>query len=242
MKILVFIPTFNEAENIVPLIEQILADDPQLEILVVDDDSPDGTGKLVEKNFSRERRVSLVTRREKRGRGLAGLLGFQEACRREADVLLEMDADFSHSPEFIPRLLAEIDTTDLVIGSRFIKGGQDKERGLLRGFISYFARIFISALLGVRVKDPTSGFRAFRGPVLEHILPHLRAEDPFIIAESLYWVNRHGFSIKEIPIYFYNRRKGKSKLNFKILFTYLMKTYKLNRAGKRINLDKTQAK
>jgi dolichol-phosphate mannosyltransferase len=134
-------------------------------------------------------------------------------------------------------LLKESENPDLVIGSRFIKGGKDKERGSLREFISFFARIYISLILGLKIKDITSGFRVFKKPVIEKILPHLTAKDPFIVAESLYWVKRYGFSIKEVPIYFYNRNKGVSKLNGKILFTYLFKVLKLGIRGRKITIS-----
>ncbi len=236
IKTLIFIPTYNEADNILILLEKIFKINENFKILIIDDDSPDGTANLIQERYPEEK-VEVIVRKGKKGRGFAGIRGFKESLKYDFDRLVEMDGDLSHSPEFIPLLLKESENTDLVIGSRFIKGGKDKERGTIREFISFFARIYISMVLGLKIKDITSGFRVFKKQVIEKILPRLTADDPFIVAESLYWVKRYGFSIKEVPIYFYNRNKGVSKLNGKILFTYLFKVLKLGIKGRKTTIS-----
>ncbi len=236
MNVLIFIPTYNEAENILLLLEKIFEINKDYRVLIVDDNSPDGTADLVKRHYD-ENKIRVIVRKEERGRGLAGIRGFKEALKIGFDRLVEMDGDLSHSPEFLPLLIKESEKYDVVIGSRFIKGGKDKGRGFLREFISFFARKYISIVLGLKVKDITSGYRVFKPEVLERILPHLSAKDPFIVAESLYWTNRYGFSIKEVPIYFYNRNKGSSKLTPKILITYLFKVLKLSVKGKKVKLS-----
>ncbi len=236
MNVLIFIPTYNEADNILILLDKIFKIDDKFRVLLVDDNSPDGTAEIV-RNTYREDRVKVVVRTEKRGRGYVGIYGFRKALEIGFDKLIEMDGDLSHSPEFLPALLGESEKYDIVIGSRFVKGGKDKERGFLREFISFFAREYISLTLGLKVKDITSGFRVFNPEVIEKVLPHLTVNDPFIVAEFLYWANRYGFSIKEVPIYFYNRQKGNSKLNAKILITYLFKVVKLAVKGRKVKIS-----
>ena len=228
MRAIVFIPTYNEADNIIPLMEEVLKQDDNLEVLVGDDNSPDGTWKLVREEEKRNHRVHLLLRRKNRGRGLAGLEGFRRALEMGADRVIEMDADFSHDPRCIPALLRASDEADLVIGSRYVAGGKDAERGIARRFVSACARRYLSWLLGLGVKDPASGYRCFRGEALRLVMGEaLTARDPFIVTEILYHCRRKGIKIVEVPITFHERRAGKSKLGALTLLRYLFSALKL---------------
>jgi len=224
MKIVVVIPTYNEAENIIQLIREVLAQREGIEALVVDDDSPDGTWRLVEEEASRNPGVHLIRRTAKRGRGLAGIEGFKEALRLGADLVIEMDADFSHDPKHIAALVDAASSADLVIGSRYIKNGGDEERGLVRRMVSALARRYLRLVLGVKVHDPASGYRCFRRRALDALLSDdIKAEDPFIIAETLFYCARRKMRIVEVPIRFKDRRRGSAKLGVFILLPYLFR-------------------
>jgi dolichol-phosphate mannosyltransferase len=219
MKIIVMIPTYNEKENIKRLIEEILnLKIKNLEIVVVDDNSPDGTWKIV-KDISRENnKVHLLLRKEKRGRGYAGKAGYQFALKNNADYIIEMDADFSHNPKNIPKLLEKIKKADIALGSRFVESGKEVGRGIMRKLITKIANLYIQILLGLKVKDCNSGFRCFRRKVLEKInVDKIESGGPAIIQEVLFKAHLKGFRIKEIPITFVNRRLGKSKLGIRQL-------------------------
>lgn len=227
MEVFIFIPTYNEAENIEKLINQLISLYPRYNIIVVDDSSPDGTGNIVRKISETFKNVYVFNREEDRGRGYAGIFGFKKSLELGADVVIEMDGDLSHSPSYINDFIKELKNYSVVIGSRYVKGGNDVERNLLRKIISFTARSYIKLLLGLNIKDPTSGFRAFRKEVLDKITPRLKSTDPFIVTEVLYHCKLNGFNISEIPISFNERYRGKSKLNFNILFSYLFKVIKL---------------
>lgn len=231
-KVVVVIPTYNERNNIIPLLLKILSlrIEEDLSIIVVDDDSPDGTGKVVSSLAQKEKNISLIDRRGKRGRGTAGIDGFQEALKIAPDYIVEMDADFSHQPEEIPHLLQEAYNYDLVIGSRFVEGGKDVNRNILRRFITFLVSHFIRFYLKVPVKDVSSGFRCFRRQVLEKIdLKSLKSEGPSIVQEILYKTFLLGFKIKEIPITFKDRKAGKTKLTLPVLLDTLIFNWKLKR-------------
>ena len=215
----VIIPTYNEAENIEDLVKTILALKIEgLVPIVVDDNSPDGTGKIAEKIAG----VKTIIRYQNRGRGSAGIEGFKFALKEGADYIIEMDADFSHHPKYIPDLLKQIEKYDVVLGSRFVPGGKDIDRGFSRQIITIFAQTYIKWMLGVKVKDPTSGFRCFRRKVLESIdLDHTLSTGPSIVSEILYKIKLKGFSIGETPIVFEDRKKGETKLNFGVLLNNL---------------------
>lgn len=221
--ITVVIPTYNERENIIELIQEILKLPLDIKVLVVDDNSPDNTGKVVKDAFEGNQRVSVHIRTGKRGRGIAGIYGFKTALNTDAEIIGEMDADFSHHPSFIPSMVEKLNSCDVVIGSRYIKGGKDKERGILRKIISKFSHIYIRTILGIKLKDPTSGFRFFRRETLKKIVDKLSAEDPFIITEVLFYLKKEGAKICEVPIKFYQRKAGKSKLKFSVLLKYLFR-------------------
>jgi len=226
-KTVVVIPTYNEAENIVDLLNDILLlDIPDLIALVVDDNSPDGTGKIVDLLAKENKNIKVVHRFHNRGRGSAGIEGFQSAITEGADYIIEMDADFSHNPKYIPDLLKYARDYDVVIGSRYIKGGKDADRGISRRIITFFARQYIKTLLGVKVKDPTSGFRCFKRKVLEAIdLQNMISTGPSIVSEILYKAKQKGFSMYETPIIFEDRKKGETKLNPKTLLKTLFMVF-----------------
>ncbi|RLE05050.1 MAG: polyprenol monophosphomannose synthase [Candidatus Aminicenantes bacterium] len=224
--IVVMIPTYNEKDNIIPLIEEILALNNQYnyQVLVVDDNSPDGTAQIVKTKFGQDPRVKTLVRLKRRGRGAAGIDGFKAALRMKPDFIIEMDADFSHQPQEIPRLLAQADQADIIIGSRFVKGGQDNERNLIRRVITFFVRLYIRRSFKIPVKDVSSGFRCFRPEVLEALdLDDLISVGPSVVLETLYKAHLLGFKMKEVPITFRNRARGQTKLNFPLLLeTFVM--------------------
>lgn len=232
MKTMVTILTYNERENIGPLLDKITSLKEDVEVLVVDDDSPDGTWRIVEDYSKKNPRVHLLRRTSKRGRGLAGIAGFKYALENEADYIIEMDGDLSHDPKYIPEFLKKIEDCDVVIGSRLISGGGEMGRGFLRRLITSLAASYVRFLLGFKVADPTSGYRCYRREVLEAIdIGSLRARDPFLLTEMLFRCYKKNFTIAEIPILFQNRESGTSKIGWKILLTYLFRVLRLRIKG-----------
>lgn len=227
MSVVAMIPTYNEAGNIAQLIQELLAVRPDLEVLVVDDLSPDGTHAIVQDIAKSEPRVHLLLRRDNRGRGWAGIDGFKQALAMGAEFVVEMDGDFSHPPRFIPAMIERAQTADIVIGSRYVAGGSDEHRSALRRVISGLARQYLSLVLGVALADPTSGFRLFKRGALEKIVPFLTARDPFIVTEVIYHARKQRLSFAEVPIEFMERRAGVSKLDSSVLFKYLFRVIKL---------------
>ncbi len=225
--IAVVIPTYNEKDNIVPLVQELIKLPLHLKILVVDDNSPDKTGIIAKEAFPDNPSVSVFIREGKRGRGLAGIFGFRKALETGAEAIIEMDGDFSHHPRFIPAMLEKLEDSDAVIGSRYINGGADVNRGLLRRTISNCARLYIKLVLGINVADPTSGFRAFKSEIMSRIVDSLSAEDPFIVTEVLFCLKKEKARITEVPIEFYERKAGVSKLGGKTLIKYLGKVLRL---------------
>jgi dolichol-phosphate mannosyltransferase len=202
-RVTIVIPTYNEKENIKELINEILALplNFDLSILVVDDDSPDSTGEIVQAMMEKEKRIHLLTRKKRRGRGAAGIDGFREALRTNPDFVVEMDGDLSHQPQYIPLLLKHGESYDLVIGSRFVKGGKDLNRSILRKSFTLLSRNFIRYLLKIPIKDITSGFRCFKKEVLEKVdLDDLISVGPSIVEEVLYKAFLMNFKIGEAPI------------------------------------------
>jgi len=216
------VPTYDEAENVLDLARALLAIGPHVEVLVVDDDSPDGTWKLVRDAGEDEPRLHLLHRTTDRGRGRAGRDGFVRALEMGADVVVEMDADFSHHPRFVPalieRLLDPERPAGLVLGSRAVQGGSDRDRGLLRRWITLAANLYIRLLLGVHVGDCNSGFRCWRADTLRRIrVEETFSAGPAIVQELLFKTARAKIPIAEVGIEFVDRVRGESTLTFGIL-------------------------
>lgn len=224
----VVIPTYNERENIVPLIERVLAL-PRFRVLVVDDNSPDGTGALVAAQAQHEPRVSLLARAGKLGLGSAYVAGFRRALAEGAQFIYEMDADFSHDPAYLPVLLDAAETRyDLALGSRYVPGGGTTDWGLVRKLISRGGNLYAGLILGLPVRDATGGFRCYRRSVLETIdLDAIRSTGYGFQVEMVYRAIQAGFRVGEIPIIFPDRRVGKSKMSRKIVAEALVNVLRL---------------
>ncbi|MGH0036843.1 MAG: polyprenol monophosphomannose synthase [Myxococcota bacterium] len=239
MKTVVLVPTWNESENVVSLLDAIgeLAV-PGLEVLVVDDASPDGTADQVRAYAETHPFASVIERRGERGRGHAGREGYLEALARGADRILEMDADLSHDPGSIPALLAACESRDVVLGSRFVSGGLDKDRALWRRALTRAANLYIRVLFGVEVRDANSGFRCFRREALLAIEPEkLASPGPAIVQEVLFRASRAGLRIGEIPVVFTDRVRGSSKLGWPQLWDGYWTALRL-RARQLLGLDR----
>lgn len=228
--VVIFTPTYNEVENIEIFVRQVFEVLPNAKLLIVDDNSPDGTSHKVEQLKKEFKNLYLLTRTGKRGRGYAGIEGFKKSLELGADFVIEMDADLSHSPYELPKFIEKINENpdvDIVVGSRYCESGKDVERNLLRKLVSLFARIYIRIMTGLPIKDVTSGFKLYRRQVLEKILPFLSASDPFIVTETNYICKMLKFNFCEIPIEFHKRLYGKSKLSLTKLLKYLIKVWLL---------------
>jgi len=214
-KVVVMIPTYNEVENIQALVREILALplDEEVSVLVVDDNSPDGTGTLVQKMSASDPRIHALIRTKRRGRGAAGIDGFQAALTLQADYVIEMDGDFSHQPRSIPDLLKAMENCDVAIGSRFVRGGRDSDRNLVRKTITFLARNFVRRKFHTAVRDVSSGYRCFTREVLEKVdLDDMISFGPSVVLEILYKLSLLKARINEIPIIFVDRRLGRTKL------------------------------
>jgi dolichol-phosphate mannosyltransferase len=213
----VVLPTYNEAENLEAIVERIL---PQLaagggehRILIVDDNPPDGTGAIADRLAAAHPEIEVLHRPGKGGLGPAYLAGFERALAGGAGLVIEMDADFSHDPADLPRLIAATERADLALGSRYVKGGGVEEWGLTRRVVSRVGSAYARLVLGVRVRDLTGGFKCFRREVLERLdLDRVHANGYAFQIELTYRTIQAGFSVEEVPIVFRNRRKGSSKM------------------------------
>ena len=215
---LVILPTYNEADNITQILDAIEALPISISVLVVDDSSPDGTADYVRRHPSFEKNVFLLKRPKKCGLGSAYKEGFQWGLNRGHDVCLEMDSDFSHDPNDIPRLIQEVENgADIAIGSRYLEGISVINWPLHRLLLSLWAGMYTRFFTGLPLKDPTSGFKAFRRSVLEQI-PNweIKTDGYGIQIETGFFAWRKGFILKEIPIIFTERRDGQSKLTFSV--------------------------
>ena len=228
MKTLIIIPTYNELENLRPLLAEIFSYAPETDILIVDDNSPDGTGQLADEIHNENPRVSVLHRAGKLGLGTAYIAGFMHALEHNYDAAFEMDADFSHDPRHLPAFLKAIEHADLVIGSRYVPGGSTPNWSLARRFISGGGNIFARFMLGIPVHDCTAGFRCYRAAVLRSIdLDTIQSQGYAFQVELAYRVTRQGFRAVEIPITFPDRRVGKSKMSRKIFiegFLWVLRT------------------
>nr|PZN32056.1 MAG: dolichyl-phosphate beta-D-mannosyltransferase [Chloroflexota bacterium] len=227
----VVIPTYNERENIGALLARIL-ERPRFRALVVDDGSPDGTGDVVERLADGEPRIELVRRPAKMGLGTAYVAGFRQALASGAAYIFEMDADFSHDPEYLPQLLAAAEERyDLVIGSRYVPGGGTTDWGLVRQMISRGGNLYARAILGLPLMDATGGFRCYRRQVLESIdLAQVQSNGYAFQIEMAYRALCAGFRVGEIPIVFPDRRVGRSKMSRRIILEALVTVWRLRLA------------
>ena len=209
------IPTYNEAANLAHLVPQVLAQDPRLDLLIVDDNSPDGTGQLAEALRQKEPRLSVIHRQGKLGLGTAYIAGFQWALERDYAFVFEMDADLSHDPAHLKEFLKAIEEADLVLGSRYLGGRVTVVNWpMARLMLSYSANIYARWVTGLRVWDLTGGFKCFRRRVLEAIdLSQVRSNGYAFQIEMSVRAWRKGFALKEIPIVFVDRTEGSSKMN-----------------------------
>ncbi len=216
---LVIIPTYDECENIARLVEEVLGQDQRLEVLVVDDGSPDGTGKIVDELSARNPRVHALHRPRKMGLGTAYIAGFRWALERDYAYVFEMDADFSHDPAHLPQFLESIQDADVVLGSRYRDGKVTVVNWpMARLILSYSANIYARVITGLPLFDSTGGFKCFRREVLEAIrLDRVRSNGYAFQIEMNFRAWRQGFRIVEIPIVFVDRTEGQSKMSRRIV-------------------------
>lgn len=225
---LVVIPTYNEAENIPKLIPKILEQDSMFEILIVDDNSPDGTADLVRAMQKDEKRIHMIERPGKMGLGTAYVAGFKYALNDSFDFIIEMDADFSHYPKALALLLRKMKEYDLVIGSRYVSGVNVVNWPMRRLILSYSANVYTRIITGMPVKDATGGFKCYRRKVLESIdLNSLRSNGYAFQIETNFLTWRKGFRICEIPIIFIDRSVGVSKMSKHIIYEAAWMVWKL---------------
>ncbi len=215
---LIIFPTFNEKENIENIVGQVLEVDPRINVLIVDDNSPDGTGDIVDRMATDNDRIFVEHRAGKLGLGTAYIHGFKWAIDKKFDYIFEMDADFSHNPIYLKDFLVEIKEYDLVLGSRYIRGVNVVNWPMSRLLLSYFANVYSRLITGLPVRDATGGFKCFRREVLEAIeLDKVKSNGYTFQIEMTMRAKVRGFSIKEIPIIFADRELGTSKMSKKIV-------------------------
>ena len=216
----VVIPTFNEADNLPALTAELWAlPIPELKIIVVDDASPDGTGAIARELATRmPGRLDLIEREGKLGLGTAYITGFKYALEQGAETIAQMDADFSHSPSYLPKFMEELETADAVIGSRYIPGGSLDERwGIGRVLLSWFGNVYARTILRLMIKDTTGGFRMWRHETLAGMpLDKIKSNGYVFQVEMAYVAQKLGYTLKEFPIYFEDRRIGQSKMSLRI--------------------------
>lgn len=227
-KVLIIIPTYNEIENISKMISYIRENYPFIDILVVDDNSPDGTGNFVENLSQKDDHIKLIKRKGKLGLGTAYVEGFKYALKNNYDYIFEMDADFSHDPAEIKNFLKAIENADLVLGSRYIHGVNVINWPMKRLLLSYFANYYTRVVTGLPVKDATGGFKCFRREVLEAIdLDKIKSNGYSFQIEMTFKAWAKGFKIVEIPIIFIDRVQGVSKMSKKIVREAIFMVWKL---------------
>jgi dolichol-phosphate mannosyltransferase len=214
---LVVIPTYDEAENLPLIVPRVLEQHPDIEVLIVDDNSPDGTGKLADELAQSEPRIHVLHRAEKQGLGPAYRAGLQHALDLGADYIIQMDADFSHPPEVLPEMIAGMDDYDIVLGSRYLNGITVVNWPIERILLSYFGNVYAKKVTGLPVSDTTGGFRCIRRELLECMgFERIRSNGYAFQIEMNYRFVKYGARIKEIPFFFLDRTRGTSKLNFRI--------------------------
>lgn len=221
--VLVFLPTYNERENLPQVVEQLLALDYDLSILIVDDLSPDGTGDAADQLAEQHPNLVRVIHRDgPRGRGKAGILGLKEASQSKAEYIVEMDADLSHNPAQLPSLMEAAKDHDLVIGSRYIEGGSAESFGIFRMLNSKVAKFLSWLVLGLNQADPTSGYRVYRRGILAKLpWDAMISPGPSIVEETLYYIKRLNGRIIEKPICYEDRRSGSTKITIGIILRWI---------------------
>ena len=226
---LVIVPTYNERENITRLIDAVLYQDPNIDVLVIDDGSPDGTGQLADEIAAVNPRVNVIHRPSKMGLGTAYVAGFKWALERAYAYVFEMDADFSHDPAHLPQFLTSIQDADLVIGSRYREGRVTVVNWPIgRLLLSYFANVYARTITGLQLYDGTAGFKCFRRSVLEAInLDDIRSNGYAFQIEMNFRAWRRGFRIVEIPIVFVDRTEGESKMSKRIVREGILVVWRL---------------
>jgi dolichol-phosphate mannosyltransferase len=213
-RVLVVIPTYNEADNLAPIVARVRAAVPEAEVLVADDASPDGTGDIADRLAATDPRVHVLHRAGKQGLGAAYVAGFGWAAAHGFDVVVEMDADGSHAPEQLPRLLAALETADVVLGSRWVPGGRVVNWPWRRMLLSRGGNLYTRLMLGVPIRDATGGYRAYRMPVLDKIGIESVLSQGYCFQVDLAWrAHRHGLRVVEVPITFTERERGASKMS-----------------------------
>ena len=226
---LVCIPTYNEAENIELIAQAVLKAEPRVDILVVDDNSPDGTGKIADALAAKEPRLRVLHREKKEGLGRAYLAAFRWALEQGYTYIIEMDADFSHDPRYLPAFVDAAEAgADLVLGSRYVTGGGTVNWGIGRQVLSRGGSLYARTILGVDTRDLTGGFKCFNRRVLESIgLDEVKSSGYAFQIELTYRTLKKGFTVRELPIVFEDRRVGHSKMSRKIFLEALTMVWKL---------------
>lgn len=228
MKGLVIVPTYNEAENIARLISEVLEKDGRLEMLIIDDNSPDGTARIVEEMMKDKLRLHLMKRSAKLGLGSAYIAGFKYALQNDYDYIFEMDGDFSHDPNVLTVMLKEIEDNDLIIGSRYVPGGTVINWPIRRLLLSYMASLYVRLITGMPIKDATSGFKCYKKETLQAIdLDRIMSDGYAFQVEIKYRIWLQKFRIKEIPILFNDRISGHSKMSRKIVYEAIWMVWRL---------------
>ncbi len=221
-RVIVIIPTYDEVENLPLIVAEVLEQDERIEVLVVDDNSPDGTGKVADDLRERTGRVHVLHRPGKAGLGAAYRAGLTEALRLDADIVIQMDADFSHPPATIKEMLHEIEDHDIVMGSRYVNGITVVNWPIERILISYFGNVYARFITGLSTTDATGGFRCVRRELLEQIgFERIRSDGYAFQIEMNYRFDKYGARIKELPFFFVDRTRGESKLSLRIAFEAL---------------------
>ncbi|HYE13230.1 MAG TPA: polyprenol monophosphomannose synthase [Pyrinomonadaceae bacterium] len=231
---LIIIPTYNERENVAALVPEIFRHAPDADVLVIDDNSPDGTADLAEELFGADARFSVMRRTGARGYGRSVVDGYRRALEAGYARLVQMDADFSHDPASVPALMRAGREADVVIGSRYCEGGRVENWPLRRRLLSRFANRYVGVITGLRVGDATSGFRCYSQRALRHLLDGLVvAEGYAFLVEATYRAHRGGLRVAEVPITFTDRREGQSKISRKVIFESVLMPWRLRFARRR---------